>query len=118
MTRFKPIADQVVVITGGSSGIGRCTARMAAARGARVVLLARNETALEEAAREIRADGGRVETIVADVADADDAERAAAAVAAGHGRIDTWVNNAGVGLYGRLMDLSVADMRRQFDVVY
>ncbi len=118
MTRMRPIEEQIIAITGASSGIGRCTARLAAAAGATVVLIARNRDALEEAANDIHAAGGAAHTITADLSIPEEAEAAAARIARDFGRIDTWVNNAGVALYGRLMDLGLDDMRRQFDVVY
>ncbi|MGH7528607.1 MAG: SDR family oxidoreductase [Gemmatimonadales bacterium] len=116
--RLKKLADQVIVITGASSGIGLVTAKMAAGRGARVLLAARNQSDLERAVEEIRRQGGRAVYAVADVADPEDVERIAETAIREYGRIDTWVNNAAVAVYGRLMDLSVADMRRQFDVNY
>ena len=116
--RLKPLADQVLVVTGASSGIGLVTAKMAAARGAAVVLVARNEQDLAAAVETIRAAGGRAIYRVADVADPAQVEGVAEAAAAELGRIDTWVNNAAVSMYGRLTELSLDDMRRQFDVVY
>lgn len=116
--KLKKIEDQVVVITGASSGIGLVTAKMAAARGARVLLAARNERDLRRAVDEIRRGGGRALHAVADVADPDDVARVADDAVREYGRIDTWVNNAAVAVYGRLMDLAVSDMRRQFDVNY
>lgn len=118
MLQLKPIAEQVMVITGASSGIGLVTATLAARQGARVVLTARNEDALTRALYQIRADGGRAATVVADVADSAQVEHVAARAVAEFGAIDTWVNNAGVGLYGRVLELDVDDMRRQFDVNY
>ncbi len=76
----RPIADQVVVITGASSGVGRACARAFAARGARLGLLARNEEGLAGAAAEARQAGAEVLVLPTDVADADAVERAAAAV--------------------------------------
>jgi NADP-dependent 3-hydroxy acid dehydrogenase YdfG len=73
--QLKPLSDQVVVITGASSGIGLATARAAAARGARVVLAARDEPGLRAAADAIAADGGRATYVVADVADFDEVAR-------------------------------------------
>ena len=116
--RLKPLRDQVIVITGASSGIGLVTARQAARAGARVVLAARNEQALANAVAGIRAEGGRAIHVAADVADADAVERIADAAVEAFGRIDTWVNNAAVSVYGRIMDLPLADMRRQMDINY
>ena len=63
---LKPLQEQVIVLTGASSGIGLATARAAAERGARLVLVARNEAALEELAGEIRAKGGEAVAVVAE----------------------------------------------------
>jgi NAD(P)-dependent dehydrogenase (short-subunit alcohol dehydrogenase family) len=116
--RLKKVEDQVIVITGASSGIGLVTAKIAAARGARLLLAARNEADLRRAVEEIRRRGGRAVYAIADVATAEEVDRIAETAVQEYGRIDTWVNNAAVALYGRLMDLPVADMRRQFDVNY
>ena len=113
-----PISEQVMVITGASSGIGLVTARRAAAKGARVVLVARNETDLQKAVDEIRRQGGRALHVVADVADFDQVERIAHETIREFGRIDTWVNNAAVAVYGRAWELPLEDMRRQFDINY
>jgi NAD(P)-dependent dehydrogenase (short-subunit alcohol dehydrogenase family) len=115
---LKPVSEQVMVVTGASSGIGLVTARHAARAGARVVLAARNEADLRDAVDEIRREGGRAISVTADVADPDQVNRIAAAALAEFGRIDTWVNNAAVSMYGRIMELGVEEMRRQFDVNY
>jgi NAD(P)-dependent dehydrogenase (short-subunit alcohol dehydrogenase family) len=83
-----------------------------------VLLAARNERDLRRAVDEIRRAAGRAVYATADVADAEDVTRVAETAVREYGRIDTWVNNAAVAVYGRLMDLSVPDMRRQFDVIY
>jgi short-subunit dehydrogenase len=113
--KLKKIRDQVMVITGASSGIGLATARMAASRGARVVLCARSDDALRCACVDIRASGGRAVFSVADVADADAVERVAELARREYGGIDTWVNNAGVSMYGKLTEMPLADKRRLFD---
>jgi short-subunit dehydrogenase len=116
--RLKPIKDQVIVITGASSGIGLVTARMAAKQGARVVLTARNHEALQRAAEDITADessGGMATYLAADVSDESALRRVAEEAVARFGRIDTWVNGAGVSVYGRLMDISLDDQRRLFE---
>ena len=117
-SQLLPLHEQVMVITGGSSGIGLVTGKHAANRGARIVLAARNKSDLENAVHEIRRSGGRALSVVADVADPVQVERIADAAIAEFGRIDTWVNNAAVSMYGRLVELSLADMRRQMDVNY
>lgn len=116
--QLKPIGEQVVVILGASSGIGLVTAKRAARQGARVMLAARNAADLERAVAQIRAEGGRAACRVADVADAAQVAQVADAAVRELGAIDTWVNNAGVGVYGRIMDVPLDDMRRQFDVIY
>jgi short-subunit dehydrogenase len=116
--RLKPLRDQVIVITGASSGIGLVTARRAARQGAAVVLAARNETDLRGAVADIRRDGGRAIHVRADVSNPRDVESIAASAVAAFGRIDTWVNNAAVAVYGRLMELSLEEMRQQFDINY
>jgi NAD(P)-dependent dehydrogenase (short-subunit alcohol dehydrogenase family) len=116
--QLKRIDEQVIVITGASSGIGLATALRSAALGASVVLAARNEPDLRDAVAAIRRTGGRAVYVTADVSDASQVETIAAAAVRHFGRIDTWVNNAAVALYGRLMDMPVEDLRRQFDVNY
>jgi short-subunit dehydrogenase len=116
--RLKPLKEQVIVITGASSGIGLVTARMAARRCARVVLTARNHEALKQLAEEIKGDesnGGVATFIAADVADESALRRVAAEAISRFGRIDTWVNGAGVTVYGRLTDVSLDDQRRVFE---
>jgi len=113
--RLKRLGEQVMVVTGASSGIGLVTARLAAARGARVVMVARGGATLEQAAAEIREGGGAVMPVVADVGEPGALDRVAERVTAEFGRLDTWVNNAGVGLYGRLEEVPLEDQRRLFE---
>ncbi|WP_336489096.1 SDR family oxidoreductase [Methylobacterium nigriterrae] len=108
----KPLSEQVIVVTGASSGIGLTTAQMAAERGARVVLAARNGAALAEVEAAITAKGGSAVHVIADVGERADVERIAARAVAAFGGIDTWVNNAGLTIYGRLTDVPDADHER------
>jgi NAD(P)-dependent dehydrogenase (short-subunit alcohol dehydrogenase family) len=114
--KLKRLEDQVMVVTGGTSGIGLATARRAAARGARVVLCSRNEPELRETVSAIEERGGTARSVVADVANQEDVERLAATAIEEFGTIDTWVNNAGVSFYGKLMEVAIEDMRRLFEV--
>src|SRR5919205_104007 len=113
--KLKPLSAQTIVITGATSGIGLCTARMAANRGANVVVVARNEEALQELVEEISTSGGSATYAIADVADEDALRRAAETARQRFGSIDTWVNNAGTSIYGRIMDVPTEDLRRLFE---
>jgi len=115
MPQLKRLRDQTIVITGASSGIGLATARMAAVRGARVVLTSRNEEELRRATNEIRANGGKAIYAVADVAKPEELDRVATAAMAEFGRIDTWVNSAGVSIYGKLTEVPLADKKQLFE---
>src|SRR5690606_33584283 len=101
---MKSIAEQVIVITGGSSGIGLATAQEAARRGARVVLAARNASELDRAVDEIRRGGGVAVAVPTDVSDYAQVEALARRAADEFGGIDTWVNNAAVMLYATFRD--------------
>lgn len=114
--KHKALDQQVIVITGASSGIGLCTALLAAERGAKVVLLARSSQALDEIVKAINAGGGQAQAVVCDVSDRGAVVRAAGEILSTHGRIDTWVNNAGVAIYGRLDEVSDEDHRRLFEI--
>ena len=113
--RLKRLRDQTIVITGASSGIGLATARMAAARGARVMLTSRNEPDLRRVTQEICAKGGRAAFAVADVADPEAMDAVARAALREFGGIDTWVNNAGVSIFGKLTEVPLEDKRRLFE---
>jgi len=116
--RLKPLSQQVIVITGASSGIGLATARMAQERGARLVLVARNEEALRSITEEIRSRGGQAEYVAADVADKEALEGAARRAREVFGGFDSWVNNAGASILGELEKTPIEDQRRLFDTNY
>ena len=116
--KLKDLKDQVMVITGASSGIGLVTARMAATRGVRVVLNARNEEALRRVTEEINAEGGEAIYVAGDVGRFEDVQNIASQAIWRFGGFDTWVNNAGVSIYGPVLDQSLPDQRRLFDTNY
>lgn len=116
--KLKPLAEQTLLITGASSGIGLATARRAAGAGARVLLVARDEAGLQQTVDAINAEGGTTDYAVADVNDRAALARAADLAEERFGPIDTWINNAGISVYGRLTDVSLDDARRVFDTNY
>ncbi|MGY1456338.1 SDR family NAD(P)-dependent oxidoreductase [Streptomyces sp. SS8] len=112
------LQGKVVMVTGASSGIGRAAARLFAAQGAAVTVVARREERLRALAEEIEAAGGRALVAAGDVTSPEDVERAVSATVAVHGRLDAAFNNAGWGgigtplhetddaVYGRIMDVN------------
>jgi NAD(P)-dependent dehydrogenase (short-subunit alcohol dehydrogenase family) len=118
-SRLKRLEDQVIVITGASSGIGLVTARMAAKRGAAgIVLNSRNEESLRAITDEINNSGSEAIYVVGDVGRLDDVRRVGEEAVKHFGEFHTWVNNAGVSIYGAVLDQSLEDQRRLFDTNY
>jgi short-subunit dehydrogenase len=115
---LKELSDQTIVITGPTSGIGLVTARMAAKRGARVVLAARTGGALRDLADEIRRQGGQAEYAIADVSDRRQVQDIAHVAIEKFGGFDTWVNNAAVSIYGKFEEVSLEDQRKLFETNY
>lgn len=116
--QLKPVRDQVMVVTGATSGHGLCTARMAAEQGAKVMLAARDEAALQEVCREIVAKGGTADYLVTDVAKEEEVQRLSDRTIERFGGYDSWVNNAGIGVYAEILDLKTEDHRQVFETNY
>jgi short-subunit dehydrogenase len=114
--RLKKLRDQVIVITGASSGIGLTTARMAAKRGVRLVLAARSEQALRQIVDELQQQGCQATYVVADVSKPGDHERIAETAEREYAGFDTWVNNAAISIYGRVLDVPLDEQRQLFEI--
>jgi len=116
--KLKQLATQRIVITGASSGIGLATARLAAEQGASVLLVSRNEGALSQICDEIKSANGHAEYIVGDVGEREDIQRIIDAAQNYFGGFDTWINNAGVGLFATAEQTSQEDHERLFKTNY
>jgi 3-oxoacyl-[acyl-carrier protein] reductase len=105
----RTLTDNVAVVTGASSGIGRATAFAMAEAGASVVVTARRTDRINEVARRINESGGSAIAVTADVADENDVDRLYDAAIDKFGRVDILFNNAGVSKYGPLDSITVED---------
>jgi NAD(P)-dependent dehydrogenase (short-subunit alcohol dehydrogenase family) len=112
----KALREQVVVVTGASSGLGRAIARLAGERGAKVVVTARNEEALHACVAEIERAGSEALAVPCDVTQREQVERVASAAAERFGRIDTYVANAIVTVYAEAERLQPEELRRVWEV--
>ena len=110
------LKDKVAVVTGGTQGIGRATALRLAVEGARVVIVARGQQLLDETADEIRAAGGTVLAVSADVSQAQDCERIVAETVARFGGVDILVNNAGTSATGEFESITDDKWQADFDL--
>src|ERR687885_1854906 len=116
MPTKKPLSQQVVVVTGASSGLGRAIARAAGLRGAKVVVTARNAEALDNCVREIEAAGSEALAVPADVTVQDEVAQVVEQAVDRFGRIDTYVANAIVTVYAETYRYEPDELRRIMDV--
>jgi NAD(P)-dependent dehydrogenase (short-subunit alcohol dehydrogenase family) len=116
MVQLKPVGEQVVVLMGASSGIGRETALRFARKGARVVVSARGEEGLDSLVEEIRAEGGDASYVVAEVTDFDQVKAVADRAVEEYGRLDSWVHLAAVGLFATFEQTTPEEFERVIDV--
>jgi NAD(P)-dependent dehydrogenase (short-subunit alcohol dehydrogenase family) len=114
--QLKPVAEQVVVVMGASSGIGRATALRFAEQGAKVVVAARGEPGLHSLVTQIENSGGTAVAVVADVADYAQIQSVARRAVEAYGRIDTWVHMAGVLLVAGFDDTTPEEFARVLQV--
>jgi NAD(P)-dependent dehydrogenase (short-subunit alcohol dehydrogenase family) len=110
--RLKPIAEQVVVVVGASSGIGRETALQFARRGARIVVAAQDEHGLASLVREIERGGGQAVSVVADVASFDQVRAIGQQAVQAFGRLDSWIHCAAVGLWATFEQTAPEEFER------
>src|SRR5919199_4452130 len=116
MRQRKPLEQQVVVVVGASSGIGRETALRFAQRGAKVVVSARSEPGLTSLVDEIRRGGGEAMAVAADVAEFDQVKGVADRAVATYGRLDTWVHLAAVALYAPFEQTTPEEFKRVVEI--
>lgn len=114
--KLKPINQQVVVVMGASSGIGRATALHFAERGASVVVAARNQKGLDAVVHEIQRKGGKAVAVVADTAHADQVQKVAERAIQEYGRIDTWAHVSGVAIWSPVEMTTPAEYARLVEI--
>lgn len=116
--RFSPkkIGEQTIVITGASSGIGLACAFLAAEKGAKLVLTSRNKKALQEICGRITSSGCQAVYFAGDIAEPETSHRIANLALKKFGGFDTWINNAGVTMFGETLKTPLADEKRLFEV--
>jgi len=114
--QLKPIEEQVVVLMGASSGIGRETALRFARRGAKVVVSARGEEGLDSLVKEIQAEGGEAISVPADTSEYERVKAVADRAVEEYGRLDTWVHLAAVGLFATFEQTTPEEFERVIDV--
>jgi NAD(P)-dependent dehydrogenase (short-subunit alcohol dehydrogenase family) len=116
MVRLKPIAEQVVVVFGATSGIGRAAALKFAARGAKLVVVARGEQEVQALAQEIVGAGGDALGVSADASSFEQVRAVAEAAIVRYGRVDTWVHTAAVSVFSPFLELKPEEWRQVIDI--
>ncbi len=114
--KLKNLKEQVVIVQGASSGIGRISAKMLADKGAKVIVSARGKNGLLSLVEEIRKDGGTAEYFVADILDFEQVKALGEFAEEKFGKIDTWVSTAGSWVTARFEDHTVEEFQRVIDV--
>jgi len=116
MVQLKPVEEQVVVLMGASSGIGREAALRFAKKGAKVVVSARGEEGLASLVEEIRRGGGEATAVVADTSEFEQVKAVAERAVEEYGRLDTWVHLAAVGLFAPIEETTPEEFGRVIEV--
>ena len=116
MEQLKPVGEQVVVLMGASSGIGRESALRFARKNAKVVVSARGEDGLDSLVEEIRGEGGEAIAVPADTSDFEQVKAVADRAVEEYGRLDTWVHLAAVGLFATFEETTPEEFGRVIDV--
>ncbi|MGB9039418.1 MAG: SDR family oxidoreductase, partial [Acinetobacter calcoaceticus] len=109
------LESKVIIITGASSGIGKASAKMLAAEGAKVIAVARNQERLNELVNEVTKHGDQITGFVADVTNLDDAKKLAQFAKDTYGSVDILINNAGLMLFSYWSDLAIDDWNKMID---
>lgn len=109
------LESKVIIITGASSGIGKASAKMLAAEGAKVIAVARNQERLNELVNEVTKHGDQITGFVADVTNPDDAKKLAQFAKDTYGSVDILINNAGLMLFSYWSDLAIDDWNKMID---
>ncbi len=110
------LKDRIILVTGASKGIGRDISYALAEKGSNIIMTSRTESSLKEIESEIRAKGQKATAVPADLAIDDDIENLFREITDKFGRLDVLVNNAGIGIFGKLADFPIEDFDRMIRI--